>query len=123
MTTATQTQAGSLAGPSTTDTLTANESAPTLATDGIDCDGFSQVAVSFHTFTGTSYDLEIWVYDGEGWAQAVDSAGAALDFDGNTATFAQVFNIAGFKRFLCRLNNSSALTTIKRTQRPVGPGV
>jgi len=81
------------------DVIAAAEAAPTLATDGTICEGFGRLSVSFHTLVGvTSYDLQVWVFDGIGWARAADASNALIDINGITTTFAQQFDIAGFAR-------------------------
>ena len=81
------------------DTITGAESAPALATDGIACETYRSVGVTFTSVTATNYQLQVWVYDGTGWAQATDSAGDVIDIHGITTTWAQTFDVAGFSRF------------------------
>ena len=81
------------------DTITGAEDVPALATDGIACETYRSVGVTFTGVTFASYQLDVWVYDGTGWAQATDSAGAVISINGITTTWAQTFDVAGFSRF------------------------
>ena len=93
------------------DTISGAESAPTTDSDGIDATGFNTVAVSIHTLTlSPTYTLEIWLYDGHGWAQASGGDGSPASFSDLTATFTQIFNVAGFDRILVRVSALSAGT-------------
>jgi len=105
------------------ETITGNESAPSTASHGIDCAGFTHVSVSFYTLSVTNYSIELWVYNGSGWAQASDSAGAVIDINTITTTWANTYLIAGFQRVAMRLNTSTSLTSIKRIYALHGPGV
>lgn len=96
------------------DTITGAEDAPALATDGIACETYRSVGVTFTGVTATDYDLEVWVYDGTGWAQATDSAGAVIDIDDITTTWAQTFDVAGFSRFACVVNGGTGFGSITR---------
>lgn len=87
------------------ETVSAAESAPTTDTDGVDASGFNTVAVSFHTLVDSpTYTLDIWLYDGHGWSQASGGDGAPAAFSDLTATFTQIFNVAGFDRVLVRVS-------------------
>ena len=80
------------------------ESVPSSATDGVDCQSFNTVAVAIHTLAGSpTYSLDVWLYTGDAWIQASGGSGAPASFPDLTATFGQIFNIAGFDRIFVRV--------------------
>ena len=96
-------------------TIGAAEADPTTSADGVTCEGFAKVAVTFTNPTGgISYDLQIWLYDGAAWARAADSAGALIDIDGITTTWAQTFDVAGFSRIAVQVNNGANFGAVTR---------
>jgi hypothetical protein len=67
--------------------IAANEPAPTGTTDGVDgytCKGRNFATVSIDDLTGiTSYDIEVWLYNGRKWKHdpALDELAKVADFD------------------------------------------
>lgn len=108
----------------TTATLTAAQSAPSTANDGVDCDGMSHVAVSIHSLSAvTAWTVEIWVYDGENWVQADDGTGSSeAALSGTNKTRGETYQVAGFKRVMARLSSLTG-TSLEISTRVFGPGV
>lgn len=79
--------------------VTGAESAPSLPSDGVACGSYRSASVTFTARTFSTFQIQVWVYDGAGWAQATDSAGAVIDIHGINTTWAQTFDVAGFDRF------------------------
>jgi len=90
------------------------EADPTLATDGVRCEGHRHAAVTFTNLNVTNYDLQVWVFDGSAWARASDASGALIDIDGITTTFATTLEIAGFQRVFVQIDNATALVNVDR---------
>jgi len=105
------------------ETVAAAETAPSAPTDGTDCTGFNTVAVAIHTLVNApTYSLDVWLFEGGGgaWVQVSGGTGAPATFEDLTATFAQIFNVAGFDRVLVRVSALSALGSIDRVYTFVG---
>ncbi len=95
--------------------VTAAEADPTLVTEGISVEGFGRLSVAFHTLTGvTSYDLQVWMWDGAVWARAADASNALIDIDGITTTWAQQFDVAGFSRAFVQVNAGVGFGSLRR---------
>jgi len=96
------------------DVVVGAEAAPTVITEGIHCEGYRDVTVTFTGVTAASYDLQIWVHDGVSWAQATDAAGAVIDVNGIATTWAQSFGVAGFSRFIALVNGGAGFGQVVR---------
>ena len=96
------------------ETITEAEDSPSLVTDGIACASYRNVAVTFTGLTATDIDIQVWVNDTTGWAQATDAAGAVIDIDDITTTWGQTFEVAGFDRFAVVVDGGTGFGEVVR---------
>jgi len=79
--------------------ITANEPAPSLITDGISCFGYSRACCSIVLDDATSIVLRPYVYLNGSWTRVLDSSASPVSYT-LTNSGSMVFDIAGFERFI-----------------------
>jgi hypothetical protein len=110
---------------------TSASSAPSAATDGVDCKGFSQILVAINGFTTVSdFTVRPYLYIADvGWLRLTDADGAPVEYatlDGSTP-IVLAFGCGGGDRFAVHLStvtpDGGATYEINVSYRPAGPGL
>lgn len=106
-----------------TASVTGTESAPSGTTEGVDCRGYSHCSISFYSLSGTNFTAQLWLFNGHGWVQAADAAGAVISVATIATSWGSTYLVAGYERVFMRISAVTGFTSVKRVYNLSGPGV